>query len=86
MLIIPIATFQIQSAAFRFLIDCRGDHDASSGIISNIFVVTIPVTLIASFIIQLFFTDFGMVTRLLITAYFFFDTIQLTIGQVTRGL
>ena len=39
MLIIPIATLQIQSAAFRFLIDCRGDHDASSGIISNILLL-----------------------------------------------
>ena len=86
MLIIPIATLQIQSAAFRFLIDCRGDHDASAGIISNIFFFFFPVTLIASFIIQLFFTDFGLPTRLLITAYFFFDTIQLTIGQITRGL
>ncbi len=25
MLLMPIATLQIQSAAFRFLIDCRGD-------------------------------------------------------------
>ena len=38
MLLMPIATLQIQSAAFRFLIDCRNNHEKSSEIISNIFV------------------------------------------------
>lgn len=86
MLVIPIATLQVQSAAFRFLIDCRGDKEASSKIISNIFAVTIPITLLASVIIQLIFADFNVYIRAMITVYFFMDTIHLTVGQVVRGL
>lgn len=86
MLVIPITTLQIQSAAFRFLIDCRGDHERSSRIISNIFYITIPISLIASIVIQFFFSEWDVGIRILIATYFFFDTIHLTVGQITRGL
>lgn len=86
MLVIPIATLQIQSAAFRFLIDCRGDHDTSSGIISNIFAVTLPITILVSVVMQFFFPTYDLAVRGMITAYFFIDTIHLTIGQIARGL
>ena len=43
MMVIPIATLQIQTAAFRFLIDYRGDVENSSRVISNIFIVTLPI-------------------------------------------
>lgn len=86
MLVIPIATLQIQAAAFRYLIDCRGNKEESSRIISNIFVVTIPVTILTSYIIQFFFSGFDPYVRILIVLYFFLDTIHLTVGQVTRGL
>lgn len=86
MMVIPIATLQIQTAAFRFLIDYRGDVENSSRVISNIFIVTLPISLVASFIIQLFFPRFNLYVRALISMYFFFDTIYLTIGQIVRGL
>ena len=86
MLAIPIATLQIQSAAFRFLIDCRGDKDKSSKIVTNIFAVTIPVSIVVSILIQLFFTEWDLSIRILITAYFFLDTIHATVGQVARGI
>jgi len=86
MLVIPIATLQIQSAAFRFLIDCRGDKEKSSEIISNIFVVTIPISLIASIVIQFFFAEWSVYIRVFIALYFFLDTIHLTIAQVARGI
>ena len=86
MLVIPIATLQIQSSAFRFLIDCRSDKEASARIISNIFVVTIPISLLCSFIIQFFFSGFDAPLRALIGIYFFLDTIHLTVSQITRGL
>ena len=86
MLVIPIATLQIQSASFRFLIDYRGNHEESTRVISNIFVVTIPVTLIVSAVIQFFFSDFAIATRIGIAIYFFLDTMYLTMGQITRGL
>ncbi len=86
MMVIPIATLQIQSAAFRFLIDHRGDKDKSADIISNIFVVTIPISLIASLVIQFFFSQWSVCIRLLIAVYFFLDTVHVTVAQVARGL
>lgn len=86
MLVIPIATMMIQTAAFRFLIDCRGDKEGSSKIITNIFFVSIPISIVASIVIQFFFPSLSVWIRLLIAVYFFIDTIHLTLGQVTRGV
>lgn len=86
MLAIPIATLQIQSAAFRFLIDCRGDKEKSKEIVSNIFVVTIPVSLLVSILIQFLFREWNVYIRILIAVYFFLDTIHLTIAQAARGI
>ena len=63
MLIIPIATLQIQSAAFRFLIDCRDDAAQCTSIITNIFIVTIPVSLLAAVIVQFFFMELSVLER-----------------------
>ena len=86
MLLMPIATLQIQSAAFRFLIDCRNNHEKSSEIISNIFVVTIPIALVTSVIIQGFFGDETLIVRCAISLYFIADSLYLTSGQIARGL
>lgn len=86
MLVIPIATLQIQSAAFRFLIENRGDREGSSGVISNIFIVTVPVSVLAAVIVQFFFPSFSPAVRLSVTVYFILDTIYLTLGQTARGL
>lgn len=86
MLLMPIATLQIQSAAFRFLIDCRNDKKKSADIISNIFIVTVPIAIIFSIIIQFFFGQQGYLIRSAISLYFLTDSLYLTSGQVTRGL
>lgn len=86
LLVIPVATLQIQSAAFRFLIDYREDRKKSSEIISNIYIITIPISLLASFAVQFFFSELGTGIQLLIASYFFTDTLYLTMGQVVRGL
>lgn len=86
MLVIPIATMMIQTAAFRFLIDVRGDKEGSSKIITNIFFVTIPVSLVACIVIQFFFPALSVWNRVLIAVFFFMDTIHLTMGQITRGV
>lgn len=86
MLIVPIATLQIQSAAFRFLIDCRGNKVESAEIISNIFAVTLPATILVSFIVQFFFIKVSIASRIGIAVYFVLDTLYLTMGQITRGL
>ena len=85
-LVLPIATLQIQSAAFRFLIDARGDRTQSSSIITNIFAVTLPVSAACSFIMQFFFRQFPVSIRTCISLWFFADTIQATMGQIIRGL
>ena len=56
-LLLPIATLQIQSAAFRFLIECRGDREKSSKIITNVYSVVFPVSLIVSLAIVLWSKD-----------------------------
>ena len=86
MLAVPIATLQIQTAAFRFLIDCRDNKEECSVIVSNIFIVTIPISIVVSIIIQFFFSEWNVYIRILIAVYFFLDTIQATIGQVSRGI
>ena len=45
-LLLPAATLQIQSAAFRFLIACRDSKEKKTVIISNIFAFTIPMSIL----------------------------------------
>ncbi|MCD7890141.1 MAG: oligosaccharide flippase family protein [Oscillospiraceae bacterium] len=85
-LLLPVATLQIQSAAFRFLIDCRGDREESSLIVNNIFIVTIPVTLIVLFFVFLGFGNLSICVRLAVCFYYFVDIIYLALQQITRGL
>ena len=86
MLILPIATLQIQSAAFRFLIDCRGNRDKSSTFISNIFIVTIPISIIVSCIVGFVWSNMSLLNRLLFCIYLVVDILYITISQITRGL
>ena len=86
MLVIPIATLQIQSAAFRFLIDARGDRGACASIITNILTVTLPIAALASVVLTFFFPQHSVAVRVCIALYFFADTVYLTLGQITRGL
>ena len=86
LLMIPVATLQIQSAAFRFLIDCRSRYEESKTVISNIFFVTLPISVLCSVVVQFFFHEYEITVRLLISFYFLLDTIYLTCGQIARGL
>lgn len=87
MLLIPVATLQIQSAAFRFLIDYRNNREKSSSVITNIWFVTIPISVILSIIISVYYIiNNSFELGLLIGLYFFADIMFLTISQVARGL
>lgn len=86
LLVIPITTLQIQSAAFRFLIDCRENREKSRDIITNIFIVTIPLTAVVSFFIYFLFNDLSGMAKVMISGYFFIDTFYQTCGQIVRGL
>ena len=86
MLLLPIATLQIQSAAFRYLIQWRNDKKESSKIITNIISVTITVTLLVALIFVIFMSNLDIILRLAIVAYFFGDIMFNTVSQIARGL
>ena len=86
MLLMPIATLQIQSAAFRYLIDCRQDQKKCSDIISSILTVTVSIATIVSIVFLLVVQNITFLTRFIIVLYFFVDIIYTTISQITRGL
>lgn len=86
MLLMPIATLQIQSAAFRFLIDSRKDEKKTAVTITNIFILTVPVSIVVSVALIFFMHTVGSGIRILISIYFFADILYLTIAQVVRGL
>ena len=84
-LILPSATLQVQTAAFRFLIDVRKDENKAKKIITNIFAFIIPTSLIA-LIVLWFFLPGGTVDKALICAYFMADILVNGARQVSRGL
>lgn len=85
-LFLPVATMQMQAAAFRFLISVRDNEDKQKETISNIVIFTVPVCFIALTILYFFLGRINRDTRLLIISYFFIDTILITARQITRGL
>ena len=85
-LLLPIVTLQIQSAAFRFLIDCRGEKRDSARIISNIFFFTVFTSVITVVIFYFVYSGVSVYTKVLICIYFFIDILQLAIGMSARGL
>lgn len=87
MLLLPIATLQVQSAAFRFLIDCRNDKKKCSQIITNIFVLTIPISLIVSGGLIVYYAyKLSILVGILIGIYFMLDILYTTVSQIARGL
>lgn len=84
-LILPAATLQIQTAAFRFLIDVRHEEVKIKSIITNIFAFIIPVSIVALLVLY-FFLPGNSKTRLLICGYFFADIVVNGARQAIRGL
>lgn len=85
-LVLPAATLQIHSAAFRFLIDAVGDEKEKKSIISNIFAFVIPTSVLALVVMFAALYSYSLGLRLVICAYFFFDIIVNTNRQIIRGL
>lgn len=85
-LLLPVATLQIQSAAFRFLIDYRGDVKNTNKIISSILAFTIFVSTFVVVFLFIIMGNYSFITRIIICSYFMVDIINLTLGQVVRGL
>ncbi|MGF6989670.1 O-antigen/teichoic acid export membrane protein [Lachnospiraceae bacterium PM6-15] len=85
-LLLPIITLQVQSAAFRFLIECRDERKSVNEIVTNIFVFMIPITLVALVILFLCMPRLSLMTRILVCVYFFLDILYIALQQITRGL
>lgn len=85
-LVLPLATLQIQTAAFRFLVQIRDKREECSRVITNIVFFTIVCSVTPIIIIFFAINTYDVYTRTLISLYFLFDIILQTFQQITRGL
>lgn len=85
-LFLPVATLQVQTAAFRFLIDCNEDKKKRDGVITNVIVFVVISSVISLTVLYLALFKLSPVIRIMICLYFFFDILFLTVAQVVRGL
>lgn len=85
-LVLPLATLQIQSAAFRFLVQIRKKKEECSLVITNIVFFTIVCSIIPVIVIFFAIYNYSVFTRVIICFYFLFDIILQTFQQITRGM
>ena len=85
-LILPVATLQIHTAGFRFLIDHKNDRNLAKLYFSNILAFVIPVATVSLGILYVFLPVADVRIKLWVLVYLFFDTIVTEVGQITRGL
>ena len=85
-LLLPTVTLQIQTAAFRFLLDCRNDESEVKTIVTNITAFIIPTSLAALFVLYFVLYQQDPLVRLFICLYFLADIFVNAARQVARGL
>lgn len=85
-LLVPVITLQIHSAAFRFLIDARGDVNSVSKIITNIYAFILPASILGTFLYYLLLYNYSFSSRVLLSLYLFFQLIFNANQQIVRGL
>ena len=85
-LVLPIATLQIHTAAFRFLIEHKNDRENAKLYFSNILALVIPVSLVTLTVLFFVFPIKSVSIRIWICIYLFFDTLVGEVRQITRGL
>lgn len=85
-LFLPIATLQIQAAAFRFLIGARKDEAKKTELISNILIFATLTSIIALLILYATLYKLDSKLRWLVVIYYFLDIIVITLRQIARGL
>lgn len=84
-LLLPAASLQIQTAAFRFLIDERDNEESIRDITTNIFAFIIP-TSVFLLAITYWFLPGNPGIRLMVCLYLLADMLVNAARQVTRGL
>lgn len=85
-LFLPVATLQVQTAAFRFLIDCNDDKKNRNRVITNVLLFVTVSSVISLSVLYFALYKLTFEIRILICAYFFSDILFLTLVQVVRGL
>ncbi len=85
-LILPLFTLQIQSAAFRFLVENRENNLKCCSIITNIITFTIVMSILPLIGVFIYLKNFDIFNRLAICIYFLVDIILNTFQQICRGL
>ncbi len=84
-LVLPAATLQVQTAAFRFLIEVRGNRAEEKTLITNIAAFILPASVLALIVLYLVMPGSSLV-KVLICLYFFADIVVNAARQVARGL
>lgn len=85
-LVLPVATLQIQTAAFRFLIEIKNNEEEVRKIVSTIFIFIFPTSIGALVILYFCLFKLSVTLRLLICGYFFADIVVNAARQVARGI
>ena len=85
-LLLPAVTLQLQTAAFRYLIDCRHDDEKKKDIITNIYLFIIATSIVALVVTYFVLGNYDSTLRLMICLYFFADILANAARQVVRGL
>ena len=85
-LLLPVATLQMQAAAFRFLIDVREDRERQEAIVTNITVVTTVLSFGVLTVVFFMLSSLPILVRILVCGYYLLDILVATLRQVARGV
>ena len=85
-LVLPLATVQIQSAAFRFLIDIQKNKNEQERLITTIYVFVLATSVICLTIVFLVLGTMQNRIRILLCAYYLFDIVSIVNRQIIRGM
>lgn len=85
-LLLPALTLQIQTAAFRFLIDVKNDRKSVSAITTTIYAFMVPIALAALIILYFCLYKLDILLRISICIYFFIDLLVNATRQIVRGI
>lgn len=81
-----LATLQVSTAVFRYLIESRNNKEKCKSIITNAYVFSVPLMIIVSLFPLLLFRNEIILIKILIIFYFLIYVLYGMTGQVARGL
>lgn len=85
-LFLPLITLQVQTAAFRFLIECRKDRNRQKTIVTTMLCFVCSTSLVALVVMILCLHGISIGIRILICTYFYIYIILNALQQIARGL